>query len=197
MTLTFASNLQEHQLLFQSLGVLEPEVIQASELIAKAFASGNKLMLCGNGGSAAIANHLVCDCQKGISTNTVMHPKIISLSSNVPIITAIANDIGYEEVFSHQLNNFLEEGDLLLTISSSGNSPNIKKAIQTAQKHGVPVISFCGFNGGASLESEITIHVKENNYGIVEDCHQMIMHMIAQNIRHKNLLKNVVNLYPF
>lgn len=169
----------------------------ASWLIENTIKSNRHIYVCGNGGSAAIANHLVCDCQKGISTNTNLCPKIVSLSSNVPIITAIANDIGYEEVFSHQLNNYLNEMDLVITISSSGNSPNIKKAIQTAHNHNVPVISFCGFDGGASLESEVTVHVKENNYGIVEDCHQMIMHMIAQNIRHKNLLPDVKNPYPF
>ena len=173
------------------------EINNASWLIENTIKSNRYIYVCGNGGSAAIANHLVCDCQKGISTNTMLYPKIVSLSSNVPIITAIANDIGYESVFSHQLNNFLEEGDVLLTISSSGNSPNIKKAIQTAKNNNVPVISFCGFSGGASLESEVAVHVKENNYGIVEDCHQMIMHMIAQNIRHKNLLPDVTNPYPF
>ena len=173
------------------------EINNASLLIENTIKSNRYIYVCGNGGSAAIANHLVCDCQKGISTNTMLYPKIVSLSSNVPIITAIANDIGYESVFSHQLNNFLEEGDVLLTISSSGNSPNIKKAIQTAKNNNVSVISFCGFSGGASLESEVAVHVKENNYGIVEDCHQMIMHMIAQNIRHKNLLPDVTNPYPF
>ena len=170
---------------------------RASDLIERTIKSRKVIYVCGNGGSAAIANHLVCDCQKGISTNTMLYPKIVSLSSNVPVITAIANDIGYESVFSHQLNNFLEEGDLLLTISSSGNSPNIKKAIETALANEVNSVAFCGFSGGSSYDATIPVHVKENNYGIVEDCHQMIMHMIAQNIRHKNLLPDVANPYPF
>ena len=74
---------------------------------------------------------------------------------------------------------------------------NIKKAIETALANEVNSVAFCGFSGGSSYDATIPVHVKENNYGIVEDCHQMIMHMIAQNIRHKNLLPDVANPYPF
>ena len=84
---------------------------------------GDRLIFaCGNGGSAAIANHLTCDCSKGIATNTTLRPRVVSLSATVELITAIANDMAYSEIFAYQLKNPARPGDVLITISSSGNS---------------------------------------------------------------------------
>jgi phosphoheptose isomerase len=184
-----------HSALFDNR--LHKSIEDAANLIEATIKSDGIIYVCGNGGSAAIANHLVCDCQKGISTNTNLMPRIVSLASNVPIITAIANDIGYEDIFSHQLKNFIRPNDILLTISSSGNSPNVKNAIVLAQEKGNKVISFCGFDGGYSKKADVCVHVQEDNYGIVEDCHQSVMHMIAQNIRYKNLVNDGSKIYPF
>jgi len=95
------------------------EAIQADRLI----------FTCGNGGSAAIANHLTCDCSKGIATNTTLRPRVVSLSATVEIMTAIANDMAYSEVFVYQLKNLARPGDVLITISSSGDSENIVRAL--------------------------------------------------------------------
>ena len=103
-------------------------------LILNHYLSNKNIFVCGNGGSASISNHFICDHLKGTSSNTNLLPKIFSLSSNLEIITAIANDIKYDEIFSFQLSRLARQGDCLITISSSGNSENIIKAIKWAKK---------------------------------------------------------------
>lgn len=142
------------------------------------------LLVCGNGGSATIAEHMSCDHTKGICMDTDLKPFIIPLASNVALTTAIANDIGFHDIFSKQIEWFYDFSASVLIISSSGNSPNILKALQAAKKRGMKTMALVGFDGGAAKDlADIVVHVKSNNYGIVEDCHQIIMHMVAQNIR--------------
>lgn len=151
---------------------------------------------CGNGGSSAISEHFVCDFLKGASTGTSVQPIIHSLSSNTPTITAVANDITFDEIFSFQLERYGKEGDILLCVSSSGNSPNILKALSMAKTKNIETISFVGFSGGGAKDlSDNCIHIPIENYGLVEDVHHSLMHMLAQYIRLKNLndLKNLAN----
>ena len=147
------------------------------------------LLVCGNGGSAAIAEHMSCDHTKGVCMDTNLDPFVIPLASNVSLMTAIANDIGYHEVFSKQIEWFSDPNAVVLVISSSGNSPNILKALQAAKSRGMYSMALVGFDGGAAKDlANLTVHVKSNNYGIIEDCHQIIMHMVAQNIRTENCI---------
>ena len=135
--------------------------------------SGAGVFACGNGGSAAIANHLQCDHVKGIRTGTDLPPGCMSLSTNVELLTAIANDIGYEDVFVYQLQSQARPGDVLIAVSSSGRSPNIVRALTWARDHGLRTIALTGFGGGdARAVAEVAIHVDGANYGIVEDLHQ-------------------------
>lgn len=160
------------------------EVERASALLTEAYRAGRTVFSCGNGGSAAIANHLQCDHLKGVRTGTDLTPRVISLSSNIELITAISNDIGYEDVFSYQLQSQSQPGDVLIAISSSGRSPNIARALTWASKHGLRTIALTGFTGGTAREvTEVAIHVECTNYGIVEDLHQAAMHAMAQYIR--------------
>jgi phosphoheptose isomerase len=159
-------------------------VERASALLTEAYRAGRTVFSCGNGGSAAIANHLQCDHLKGVRTGTDLTPRVVSLSSNIELITAISNDIGYEDVFSYQLQSQSQPGDVLIAISSSGRSPNIAQALMWASKHGLRTIALTGFTGGTAREvTEVAIHVECTNYGIVEDLHQASMHAIAQYIR--------------
>lgn len=168
---------------------------RAIDAIMECVDADASIFVCGNGGSAAIADHLTCDCLKGIRNDTDLAPRVVSLSSNGPLITAIANDMSYERVFAYQLESLARHRkDILITISSSGNSPNIREAIETAKAMGITTIALCGFEGGASLAADIPIHVNSNNYGIVEDCHQSIMHMISQYIRVKNKRDDILDL---
>jgi D-sedoheptulose 7-phosphate isomerase len=160
----------------------------AADYIKNTFDKGGILYSCGNGGSAAISNHMTCDVMKGVQTDTSISPRIVSLSSNIEIITAISNDISYDDIFAFQLKTMAKVGDILMTISSSGNSENIVRAINVAKEKGIPVISLTGFSGGRSSEmADVNVHVDCDNYGIVEDLHQSIMHTLAQFLRMQGM----------
>jgi phosphoheptose isomerase len=157
---------------------------RAAALLGEAIRAGRVIYSCGNGGSAAISGHLLCDFLKGIQTDTGLRPKVISLASHLELITAIANDIAYAEVFAYQLRTLAEPDDVLLTISSSGNSENIVRAIDWARSHEVRTIAMTGFSGGRSAGlADVNLHVEAQNYGVVEDIHQSLMHSLAQFLR--------------
>lgn len=104
------------------------------------------------------------------------------------MITAIGNDIGYEQVFAFQLDALGQAGDVLIAISSSGDSPNIVNALNCARDRKIPSIAMTGFTGGrAAALADISLHVDAHNYGIVEDVHQSLMHILAQYLRHSHL----------
>jgi len=160
----------------------------AAEILLAASLERAEIFSCGNGGSAAIANHLACDCMKGVQAGTALKPRVHSLSSNIELISAIVNDIGVEEMFSYQLRTLARPGDVLVAISSSGNSSNILHALKMARELEVKTIAFTGFDGGeASRLADVAIHVPAANYGVVEDVHQSLMHILAQYVRHKSL----------
>lgn len=153
---------------------------------------------CGNGGSAAISDHLVCDCAKGARTDVAWKPRVVSLSATGSLVTAIANDIAYGEVFAYQVETFGRPGDQLITISSSGNSPNVVRAIEVARDIGMTSISLTGFTGGASARlADVNIHVDADNYGIVEDIHQSIMHILAQYLRQSRMPLELIQARTF
>ena len=156
----------------------------ACKLLDGAYGRGAVLYVCGNGGSASISNHLACDHSKGAQTDTDLRPKVVSLATNMEIITAIANDISFDDIFVYQLKTLAEPGDVLLTISSSGDSENVVRAAQWAKDNGLDVIAFTGFSGGRTAKlAKVNLHVEGDNYGVVEDTHQGLMHVLAQYIR--------------
>jgi D-sedoheptulose 7-phosphate isomerase len=167
-----------------ALRAIEPAVLErVRDVIERAAADGRRIHAIGNGGSAAIAEHLCCDFTKG--THVVGHPIVEarSMTSNVPLYTAIANDFGFETVFSKQIEYVAREGDVLLAISSSGNSPNILAGVAAAKAIGMITVGFSGFSGGRlRQEADISVHVDDSNYGIIEDAHQALMHVLAQFI---------------
>lgn len=159
---------------------------RAAIILKSAIDRDATIFCCGNGGSAAIANHMVCDHQKGINTDTSFRPKVVSLSSNVELMTAVSNDIGYTDVFSFPLLIHARKGDVLLAISSSGNSENIVRVLAAASELGMETISMTGFTGGRCRSmADASIHVDAQNYGVVEDVHQSCMHILSQYIRHQ------------
>lgn len=168
---------------------------KAVELIQDALKYRDTIYVCGNGGSAAISDHFLCDHSKCIYCDTDKRPKIVSLPSSTATITAIANDINYNSIFSYQLEMFADPNDVLIVISSSGNSANIIKALEYAKISGMRSIAFVGFDGGkASSLADVTLHVDVNNYGVVEDCHQALMHILAQHVRITQLNKDKITL---
>ncbi|WP_419756500.1 SIS domain-containing protein [Brevundimonas sp.] len=168
------------------------EAMRTAEiLLANTVATDSTIFSCGNGGSAAISNHLLCDCLKGVQAGTKLKPRVHSLSSTPELITAIANDIGVEEIFSLPLRSLGRTGDVLIAISSSGASPNIVSAVRTAKALGMKVIGLTGFDGGhTAIEADISLHVTANNYGVIEDVHQSLMHVLAQSLRMGALISH-------
>ena len=167
---------------------------RAADMLDAAFARNAWLFVCGNGGSAAIANHLLCDVAKGVQSDTGVRPRVTSLSSNTEIVTAIANDITFEDCFLYQLRTAARAGDLLLTISSSGDSENIVRALRWAAENGLESIALTGFDGGRSAPlATVNLHVDGDNYGVIEDTHQSIMHMLAQYLRQAKMPETLIS----
>jgi phosphoheptose isomerase len=145
---------------------------------------GGTIWVAGNGGSAAIADHTVCDTSKGTYLDGKLPLRSVSLASNGPMLTALGNDISFERVFSEQLKYYLGKDDAVLLVSSSGNSPNVLDACRYANEQGVPTIAFVGFKGGKLGEmAKHVVWIPIENYGIVEDAHQSIIHLLTQYLK--------------
>jgi len=170
----------------------------AGALLRAALLTDAQLYACGNGGSAAIANHLACDHTKGIGTDTGLKPRVHSLSTPIELMTAIANDISYAEVFAFQVRTFGRPGDVLISISASGDSENVVRALQAAKDVGMSSIALTGFAGGRSARlADISLHVDAENYGVVEDAHQSIMHCLAQFLRQAHMPADFIGKRKF
>jgi D-sedoheptulose 7-phosphate isomerase len=153
----------------------------SAQEIFKTIKRNGSIYVCGNGGSAAIANHYVVDFLKFFREKTNLKPKIFSLSNNIETITAVSNDISYKKIFSFQAESYCNENDLIIIISSSGNSENVKEILKFAKKKKIKTVGFSGFKGGYLKEkSDISIHINSQNYGISEDSHHILMHIQLQ-----------------
>ena len=171
---------------------------EAVAILTPILAGGGMIYSCGNGGSASIANHLVCDHCKAVQSDTHLTPRIYSLSSTIEIMTAISNDLSYDEVFVYQLRSLARPGDALITISSSGDSENIVRAVSWAKEHGLPVIAMTGFSGGRSATiADVDLHVVADNYGVIEDVHQSLMHILAQHVRQAHMDEETIRQRTF
>ena len=141
----------------------------------------SKIYILGNGGSAATASHMANDLSVGLKLRDIRNFNVESLSDNSSVCTAIANDIGYENIFYAQIKNKIHKNDVLIAISCSGNSSNILKAVEYAITQGTTIIGLTGFDGGKLKElSNISFHVDtpKGEYGLVEDAHMILDHMI-------------------
>lgn len=155
-------------------------------LIRKTYTRSSTVFICGNGGSASVANHWACDHSEGIKKNSKLKPRTISLNSNIEIMTATSNDFDFSQIFKNQLENLYNKNDLLICFSVSGNSKNIIEVLKYAKKKSINSVLFSGMNGGIA-KTIATHHINFNskNFGLVEDCFQSIMHIIAQNLYKK------------
>ena len=141
----------------------------------------SRIYILGNGGSAATASHMVNDLGAGLRRRDVINFDVTSLGDNSSVVTAIANDIGYENIFYMQMKGHINSDDVIVAISCSGDSPNIIKAVDYAKDLGCKIIGVTGFNGGYLKKiSNINFHVNapEGEYGLVEDAHMILDHII-------------------
>jgi len=178
---------------------IEPAALdRAAAILLDAYTRGACVFSCGNGGSASIANHMQCDHVKSVRTATDLTPRVVSLTANIELLSAIANDLGYEDVFAYQLQSQSRPGDVLIAVSSSGRSANIVRALTWAREYGLRTIALTGFGGGdARMVAEVAIHVDCTNYGIIEDLHQAITHALAQYIRQSRMTADAISSTVF
>lgn len=170
----------------------------AARILDGAYRRDATVFSCGNGGSASIANHFQCDHVKGVRIGTGLLTRVQSLSTNVEILSAIANDTGYENVFEFQLQSNARRGDVLVAVSSSGRSPNIVRALEWCADNGVETVALTGFTGGPARElATVSIHVDSSNYGVIEDAHQACMHLLAQYVRQSRMSDSDVSTQVF
>ena len=162
----------------------QPLILEVVHLLQRARMQGSQVFIMGNGGSASTASHFVCDLAKNTRYDGLPHFRAIGLTDNMEIFSAYANDEGYENVFSQQLINLIRPDDIVIAISSSGNSQNVVYAVQEAQKHNATTVGFTGFDGGR-LGQLVDIHIHVDSVIIehVEDIHLMLEHMIVRTIK--------------
>ena len=151
------------------------------ETLLRAYRNNKQVFTIGNGGSSSTASHMAADLAKNTIGPNMRRFRITSLNDNAAIVTALANDLGYEHVFSEQLMNLIRAGDVLIVVSASGNSPNVLNAIRYAQRESAEVVGLLGFDGGkAATLVDNAIVVKSWNYGVVEDVHLIVNHMLVE-----------------
>jgi D-sedoheptulose 7-phosphate isomerase len=160
------------------------------KILKNSIKNDQKIFVAGNGGSAALALHYVCDLSKGANPNWDKNTdryKAICLTSSISYMTAISNDTSYDEVFKQQLINLASKNDILILISSSGNSPNIVKAAEYAKETGLIVIGVTGFNGGKLKEiCDYSAHIEFNSYEVCEDIHAIFGDFLACYLRQSD-----------
>lgn len=154
---------------------------QVVELMLATVQQDKQIFVFGNGGSAAASSHFLCDINKGVSLPLDRKFRVICLNDNVPILTAYANDISYEEVFVGQLRNFLDEGDMVIGVSGSGNSPNVLKAMEYARSKRAHTVGITGFDGGKLARiADVSIIAKIHDMQHTEDMQTVLTHVIMR-----------------
>lgn len=154
-------------------------------ILENARLMGNNIFICGNGGSAATASHYCCDFNKGISERQDKKYNFECLNDNIPTMMAVANDIGYEEIFRFPLKNKMKVKDILIGVSGSGNSKNIINAMNYAKSIGGTTIAIVGYDGGKMKDiADYSIHVNANNMQISEDIHMILDHVMMYVLSH-------------
>lgn len=171
-------------LVSQALAELPEDRIQdVIDTLKAAHADGRQVIILGNGGSAATASHIACDLQKGLKEYTGKRFRACSITDNVAVMTAWANDTAYDNIFAEQLDSVLQPGDVVLAISGSGNSPNVIKAVEKANEMGAITIGWSGFEGGKLAKvAQKSLVVNSNNMQRIEDVHMILGHLVFASL---------------
>jgi len=167
--------------LSRELQSIDPvEFDKLTSLLVEAYRADRQVFIAGNGGSAGTANHFVCDFGKNAVQGNRRRFRILSVCDNIEKITALANDIAFEEIFRFQLGNLMRPGDVLIVISASGNSPDLVNACAYAKELGCPIIALSGFGGGKICDgADAVLKTDLRRYESIEDLHSAILHMVV------------------
>ena len=178
----FKDQLADHLNVMQALSSLEPAIATAGKLMVSTLVAGNKLLLCGNGGSAADSQHIAAEIIGRFETERHALPAI-ALTTDTSILTAVGNDYGFDHIFSRQVQGLGNAGDLLLAYSTSGNSPNVLLAAHAAKAKGMTVISLTGKSGGKLSElADIDLCMPSTNTARIQEAHGFIGHLLCAYI---------------
>lgn len=173
------------------------DIDAAIQVLIEAKNQGQTIFLCGNGGSAATASHMACDLAKNIRVPGNGRFRVIALTDNVPLMTAWGNDTDFSNIFSEQMRPLVQPGDVLIAISTSGNSPNVVKAVEVAQDAGAITIGMTNQVGGILKDRvDYCIVVPSTNIEVVEDVHMVLAHCIANGIRERMKLQASLTAVP-
>jgi D-sedoheptulose 7-phosphate isomerase len=154
----------------------------------RAYKDGKQVFVLGNGGSASTASHMAADLGKNTIGASMRRFRIMSLNDNMPLMTALSNDLGYHRVFAEQLMNLIRPGDVLVVISGSGNSPNVLRAVEYARDQCAQVVGLLGFSGGrAAALCDTALVVGSDDYGVIEDAHLILNHILVEYFRERLL----------
>ena len=157
------------------------DINQVMSVLEQAREAGRMIFIMGNGGSAATASHYVCDFNKGVSLNQEKKYKFLCLNDNMPSMMAYANDLSYDGIFVNALNTYFQPGDVVIGISGSGNSTNVLRAIEYANRHGGITIGLSGYDGGKLKQmARYNIHVPADDMQITEDLHMVLDHCMMK-----------------
>ena len=163
---------------------------EAIDVLHQARMDGRQIFIMGNGGSASTASHAACDLAKNTSGSGWPLFKVFGLADNTALFSALSNDYGYENVFVRQLEPLLAAGDVVIAISTSGNSPNVLRAAKLARERGALVVGLTGFDGGQLGDlSDLNLHIPSDCIEQVEDVHLMLEHLIVKNLREMPLAR--------
>lgn len=166
------------------INTLDHEVFdKCAKIIVNYINKSNKIMSCGNGGSANTASHYITDWVKTAKTKTNKNIDAICLSDNIGMLTAYANDIDYESVYSEQVKSYGQNGDLLICVSGSGNSKNLLKAVEVAKKNNIKTMAIVGYDGGELIKKcNYNVHIPSFDMQICEDLHLAFGHIVMKKI---------------
>jgi D-sedoheptulose 7-phosphate isomerase len=160
------------------------DIERVVDVIVEAHVAQRHIYTLGNGGSASTATHFACDLSKATIVSGRARLRVTSLTDNVALLTAWANDTSYDRVFAEQLINVLNPGDVVIAVSASGNSPNVLAAIDVARSLGAVTVALVGFGGGRLKQTtDMSVHIPVDDYGVVEDCHLVLEHAITASVR--------------
>lgn len=170
-----------------ALETISPAVVdELAGRLYRAYNDGKQVFVLGNGGSASTASHMAADLAKNTIGANMRRFRIMSLNDNIPLMTALSNDLGYHRMFAEQLMNLIRAGDVLVVISGSGNSPNVLRAVNYARDQCAQVVGLLGFSGGQAAElCDTAIVVDSEDYGVVEDAHLILNHILVEYFRDR------------
>ncbi len=169
----------------QSLFDLDAQVAKAADLIEKSLRAGNKLLVCGNGGSAADASHFATEFVVRFTKDRPAYPAIC-LSSDGGLLTAAGNDYGFDEVFARQVAAFALQGDVLVCLTTSGKSRNVERALEQAKAHKLKTIAFLGRDGGSTIGmADVDLLIRSDSTARIQEAHQLLLHVLCETIESR------------